>query len=1532
MDELELQGYRLSPLQRHLWRQEGDAAAGCALALDGELDRPALRAAARALVERHEALRTRLKSRPGLKTPLQVIVPEGEPEWEEMDLGDAAPGAWRGRLCGLLAERISRGLPTAGPSCRFLLVRLAADRHALLVTLPALFADATTLGNLARELAATCAGVGEPAEEAVQYVQFSEWRNEILEEDAAGGRDFWRALDETSRPLALPYAAGLSAPGAVRPARFTLTVEPSLAAALEIAAGRWEVPLPVLLFTAWQILLFRLTGEPVPTLFHTFGGRRFDELQGALGRFAGAVPVQLRIEEDFRFEEVLRRSRQALADAERLQEYFVPEESLWLSRELAGRAIGFEHEERLSGARVGNLTVSIVAREVASERSLLKLTSVREGGSLTLELSHDPVALLAGDVRGLAGQLHELLGNAVRRVPPPVGEIGLAGAAERQRLLVELNDTAAAAPEAVAFHQLFERQAAVHPERSALVCEDLRLTYGELDIRANRLAHHLRRLGVRPEDRVALHLERSAEAIVALLAVLKAGGAYVPLDPGLPPQRLEVMLEEIAAPVLLTRSGWTPAGSRVRVIHLDRDRDEIAGQPAESPGVRVPGECLAYVLFTSGSTGRPKGVAVEHRQLLNYVRGALPRLGLESGASYALISSFAADLGNTAIFPALSSGGCLYVVAQRRTSDPELVADLFRRHPVDCLKIVPSHLGALLEAAEPQWVLPRRLLVLGGEAASRELVARVEHLAPGCRILNHYGPTETTVGVMTCPVPPGQTDPRLPALPLGRPLANSRIYLLDAHFQPVPAGVAGELHVGGGGLSRGYLGRPELTSERFLPDPFGDAPGGRLYRTGDVARFLLDGEVRFEGRTDHQVKVRGFRVELPEIDAVLRGHPRVREAVTLLREDEPGQPRLVSYAVLERGSGVSTGELRELCRERLPEHMVPAVCVFLERLPLSANGKLDRRALPPPEQSQETGRHPTVAPRDLGEQMLAGLWTEVLGVHPVGVRDSFFDLGGHSLLATQLISRVRKVFGVELPLADFFAEPTVAGLARRVERAVQAGAAPAAPPIEAVPRDSELPLSFAQERIWFMQRLEPASSAYNVPRAMRLTGRLEVAALGRSLTALVERHESLRTAFPEVEGQPRQEIQPAGRMVPAVVDLSALAPVARDAESRRLIRDEARRPFDLARGPLLRATLLRLAGDEHLALLTMHHIVSDAWSMSVLVSEMTELYEALTSGRPPRLPVLPLQYADFAHWQRAWLRGEPLEKQLDFWRRGLSGAPEELLPPDFPRPAAAAFTGAQHSEAFPPELSTALQELSRREGVTLFMTLLAGFMALLHRVTGREDIAVGTDVANRQRIELESLIGFFVNNLVLRADLSGNPTFRELLAAVRRTTLAAYAHQDLPFDQLVKALKPRRSLGRTPLFQPLFVLQNAPRSHLRLGEVELEPVQGEPGGSKFDVALFLTQDEAGLKATWSYRTELFRPATVAGLAEAYQVLLAGVCRDPEARLARLEVSSQEGRSRQESERRTRDESRTERLRSVRRKMQVVPGEAAPDQE
>jgi len=1089
----------------------------------------------------------------------------------------------------------------------------------------------------------------------------------------------------------------------------------------------------------------------------------------------------------------------------------------------------------------------------------------------------------------MLGQLETLLDGALGDPSRRLWDLPLLTDGARAQLLLEWNDSAAAVPR-LTLAGRFTAQALRTPGQVALSFRGEEMTYAEVEARANRLAHLLKRHGVGPEVPVGVCLERSLALPVAVLAIFKAGGVFLPLDPAYPADRLAFMLADAAAPALLSERrlrGLFPAFAG-QLLLLETLDAELEREPAYAPDPGVEAQNLSYVIYTSGSTGWPKGTALTQGALENLVAF---HLGRASGAEARTLqfTSVSFDVCFQEIFSTWAAGGALVLISDEDRRDPEALLEILERERVSRLFLPFVALHHLAEAAGRRGARPshlREVITAGEQLRSSEAIVGWFRRMGSCRLENHYGPSETHVATaFPLPRDPGRWTP-LP--PIGRPVLNSRVHLLDPQGQPVPVGVPGEVFLGGAQTARGYLGRPELTADRFVPDPFSGEPGERLYRVGDLARLLPDGNVEFLGRVDLQVKVRGFRIEPGEIEAVLADHPAVRAAAVLAPPDAAGGRRLVAY-VAPPGP---EAEIREFLRAKLPDYMMPSAFVWLEALPLTPSGKVDRRALAAIEAAPGPAEG-FVAPRTESEELVAAIWAELLGRDEIGVRDDFFHLGGHSLLATQVVSRVRRLLGVELAIRTLFESPTVEALAHRIEQAREEVDRAAGLALAPVARDRELPLSFAQTRLWLLDRLQPDSAAYNMPMAYRLRGRLEPGALADSLGEIVRRHEALRTRVGEGADGPVQAIAPAGAFVLPRVDLEGLPEPARRREEERLTRQEALRPFDLARGPLLRGFLLRCSGSEWVLMLAMHHIVSDGWSMGVLLRELAALYGAALAGRPSPLPELPVQYADFAVWQREWLQGEVLDSQLAYWCERLAGHPPVLeLPADRPRPAVQTFRGAVEPLLLEAEASGRLADLSRRRGAPLFMTALSGFLVLLHRYTGQTDLLVGTPTAGRSRVELEGLIGFFVNTLVLRTDASGDPTFEELLGRVREVSLGAYAHGDLPFERLVEELAPQRDLSHSPLFQVLFVLQTESVTALpRIAGLEIEGLDLSLEAAKFDLTVALGEAAEGLAGALEYNLDLFDATTARRMAGHLRNLLAGAAAHPAARLSELPMLS-----------------------------------------
>nr|VFK53829.1 MAG: amino acid adenylation domain-containing protein [Candidatus Kentron sp. TC] len=1165
----------------------------------------------------------------------------------------------------------------------------------------------------------------------------------------------------------------------------------------------------VLWLSAWFVFLHRMGGQSdlVTTLPVAGRGREYD---GVLGFFVNNLPIRVQCLGEERFQTFSKHVADALETALAHQDwpFSLMTRGMDISTfsSLSQTGFAWQNFNRFGKRRSVLVTASGETGEIwhvgGMEWELIRHWHQSQEPDIQLHLMNLPdnqygIWRYASDlfdrstIERWSGHFVRLLEGIVAEPTAKISRLPLLTEAEKQRILVEWNDTKVPYPQGKCVHELFEDRAAKTPDAVALVFEDLEVSYGELNARANRLAHRLRTLGVGPEALVGLFVERSVEMIVGLLAILKAGGAYVPLDPEYPKDRLAFMAEDAGLKVLLCHGATRDRLPEcpARILDMDTEAAAIAGENPDNPAQLATSDNLAYVIYTSGSTGKPKGVMIEHEGLINLAMAQAHIFHVDPSSRVLQFASISFDAAIWEILMAFQAGAALCLADKASLLLGAALRDTLIRRAITHVTLPPSALTVLSTAEE---IPALSTLITAGEACP---IAVAREWTRKARYFNAYGPTETTVCASILAFS-GEDE----TLSIGHPIANIQTYILDSNLQPLPIGVSGELYIGGAGVARGYLNRPDLTAERFIPDPFSNDPDARLYRTGDLCRWLPDGTIEYLGRIDTQVKIRGFRIECGEVENALLVHPNVREAVVDAR-GEGLEKQLVAWVVGDVG-GIHESPLRDALRTHprgmLPDWMVPSVFVFVESLPLTPSGKIDRKALPAPDASDFSARE-FVAPATPTEELLANLWAAVLKREGIGRFDNFFDLGGHSLLATQLVSRIRDGFQVELPVRAVFEHPELSALAEAIS---SSGAGKRLPPIEPQPVDAPKALSFAQQRLWFLDRYEGGGTAtYNIPIALRLSGDLDVDALRASLSWMVERHEALRTYFPNTEGEARAEMLSVSAFEFPIHDLRHLPPKEKKLQQR--VDEHAMAPFDLGRGPLFRAEILRLGEHHgravHVLLLNMHHIIGDGWSLRVFVREWKEAYGAFSRGETPNVPPLPCQYSDYAAWQRQWLRDEVLEEQFAYWKDNLAGIPELLeLPTDHPRPAQQSYRGAHRFQTLPCDVTAAIEAFSREQGVTLFMTLLAAFDVLLARYSGQDDICVGSPIANRTRTDMEGLIGFFVNTLVLRARLNPDWSFRELLGEVRRVCLGAYAHQDIPFEALVERLNPARSLSHGP--------------------------------------------------------------------------------------------------------------------------------------
>lgn len=1461
-----------------------------AVRLQGQLNLRALRQSFNEIFSRHEALRTNFQTVEG--QPIAVISSVTPLLLPVVDIKELPSDQQQAEVRQLAYKEAQQLFDlNSDLLLRVKLLRLSKEEHIVLLTMHHIVSDAWSIGVLVGELAtlyqAFCNDLTSPLPDLpIQYPDFAAWQRQWLQGEILNAQlSYWRKQLEGVPILELPTDRVRPAVVTFRGAVYSFELSQELSIALNKLGQQEKCTLFMTLLAAFKTLLFRYTGSEDIVVGSPIANRNRAEIEGLIGFFVNTLVLRTHLAGNPTFKELLTRVREIALGAyahqdlpfEQLVEKLQPQRDS--SHTPLFQVMFSLQNAPTSALELPGLTLSPIASETSNVKFDLTLSMTQTAQGLVGTLEYNTDLLEKSFICRMAGHFQTLLSGIVANPQQRLSQLPLLTESELYQLLIEWNYTEVEYLQQQCIHELFEAQVERTPDAIAVVFENKLLTYQKLNERANQLAHYLQTLGVQPEVLVGICLERSSLMVIGLLAILKAGGAYVPLDPAYPQERLAFMLKDSNAKVLLTQTHLVELFGKpnVSVVCIDRDSQLFSQQSIENLSNEVKPNHLAYVIYTSGSTGIPKGVAINHQScvaLLTWSRKVFTDNDL---AGVLASTSICFDLSVFELFVPLSWGGTVILV-ENALHLPSLAAE------VSLINTVPSIIAELLQVdGLPPSV---RTVNLAGEPLQNQLVQQIYQNDHIQKVLNLYGPSEDTTYSTFAQVNKGDNR-----VTIGRPIANTQIYLLDTELQPVPIGVPGEIYIGGVGVGRGYLNRPDLTAEKFIPNPFSKQTA-RLYKTGDKGRYLPSGEIKYIGRIDHQAKIRGFRIEVGEIEALIAQHPGVRKTVVVVREDELGSKRLVAYTVLHPEQTLTIGKLRCFLEKKLPNYMVPSAFVRLEALPLTPNGKINHQMLPAPDLTQIQSEFNFVAPSTPVEEILAGIWIDVLNVQKVGIYDNFFELGGHSLLATRIISLVRQVFEIELPLRRLFEEPTVAKLAKDIETATKVALKPEIPPIEHISRNEELPLSFAQQRLWFLAQLEPESPFYNLPYAIHLQGQLNITALQQSFNEILRRHEALRTNFQIVKGRPVAVILSVTALLLPIIDLSELPPTSQEGEIRQLALTDVQQHFDLKNDRLLRVKLLRLEQQEYVVLFSMHHLVSDGWSIGVLIKELTTLYKAFSNDKPSPLPDLPIQYIDFTVWQHQWLQGKVLEAQLSYWQQQLAGASVLQLPTDRPRPAVQSFRGAMQSFCLSADLIEALKVLSRQEGVTLFMTLLAAFQTLLHRYSGQDDIVVGSPIANRNRGEIEGLIGCFTNMLVLRTDMSGNPSFRQLLNRVREVALGAYAHQDLPFEAIVETLHTERNLSHNPLFQVTLTFQNIVMEELQLSNLTLKPLELQRLSTKFDLSMILEEIELELIGILEYNTDLFDAGTISRILEHFKTLLESIVADSEKCLSDLPLISE----------------------------------------
>ncbi len=1458
--------------------------------LKGSLNVAALEKSLQRVVERHEVLRTTFTQENG--RPVQQIQAFVPTTLTLIDLSHLPSEARLEEAKKLIEVDANQPFDLQkGPLLRYKLFRLDETDHIFLFIQHHIITDRWSMGLMWQELTIFYNEIvaGTPVSLAplsIQYGDYAAWQQKWLESDSFQSQlDYWlKQLSGTLPVLELPLDNPRPAVATHHGGTQIHLLSADLVHAMRQLGQTQGATLFMVVLAAFEALLYRYTGQEDILIGTSIANRNQAETNALIGFFVNTLLLRTDLSGAPSFQELLDRVKQVSLEAFAYQEMPVEKliELLHPDRD-NGRAALFDVLfifQNTPDVEGGLVNVETRQFPLEFERAMFDLTlyAVEQPDGLLFTFEYNADLFEQATIARLFAHFERLVQAIVATPTEPITQLPLLLASEMD-VLDRWRRTESMSLPAGCVHHWFEAQARAVPDKTAVIYDDQSLTYAQLNAQANQLAHYLIAQGVQPETIVGLHLPRSIEMIVALLAILKAGGAYLPLDPTYPVVRLQHMVDDAHPVIIMTIDELSVAidPDTTQVVQMAGEQ-QFANYPEQNPQTAVSHKNLAYIIYTSGSTGKPKGVQIEHGAMANFVQGATTSYPITGQDRVLQFATIAFDTAVEEIYPCLTQGGTLVLRTETMIDTMSTFLDKCGQWDITVLDLPTAfwhHLTASLVAEKLSLPPNVKLVIIGGEKANEQALNQWQQcVAADVRLLNTYGPTEATV-VATLFEAKAETATATVSkgVLIGRPLPNYDVYVLDAALQPVPKGVAGELLIGGLSLARGYLHRPDLTEEKFVQNPFGN---GRLYRTGDLVCFLPDGNLEFRGRTDDQVKIRGYRIELGEIEAVLTQHPLVRQAVVVASAPGESDRQLAAYLIADEPIAIEA--LHQHVQTLLPAYMVPASFTFLEQLPLMPNGKVDRRALPDPDRSLMTTADTYVAPRTPVEMTLATIWEEVLKVERVGIHDDFFILGGHSLLATQIISRIRQAFPVELPLRVLFDKPTITGLAEFLvdeQESTQASI-----PIEPVDRDKKLQLSFAQKRFWTLDQMEQGHGTYNIPQAVRLRGRLNVTILEDSLTLLIERHEILRTTYTAEVGVPYQVIHDAKPIQLAQVDLSQLPDKEQEAE--RLVREEASTSFDLSQDWPIRTKLICMGVDDYIFLTTMHHIASDGWSFTVFGQELSLIYESLEKGEVPPLLPLPVQYVDFAAWQEKTLHGEETAVQLAYWKEQLSGNPTQLdMPADFKRPAVRTFQGERVDQWLPADLASALYQFCHKESATLFMVLLATFKLVLHRYSGQDDILVGSPFAGRKRPELEEMIGLFLNTLVLRTDLSGEPTYRELVRRVREVCLSAFTNQEIPFELILEELHVERDLSRTLLFQVFFNVLNFGASKRGFGSLTLEPIINPDLDSKFDLTLYVGEKQGSVGLFLVYNTDLFTEARMTEFLAQFISLLQQVISTPD---------------------------------------------------
>ncbi|HET9280163.1 MAG TPA: amino acid adenylation domain-containing protein, partial [Flavitalea sp.] len=1455
--------------------------------LEGKLDILALNNALQTVVNRHEVLRTVFRQHDG--NTWQHI--NSKDQWKLSLIDKTSSQGRPENLESVINDLIRRPFDLSSDDMlRGSLITISDEEYVLVVTMHHIASDGWSTSVLVKEVidfynayAYGQAVYDEPLE--LQYADYAIWQRKYLQGEMFDTKlRYWKGKLQGTSSLGLYTDFARPAVWTNRGAMVRSGIDSNLTRQLQLLSNEQGTTLFMTLLSAVKVLLHQYSGQNDVCLGTGIAGRQHQELENLIGFFVNTIALRSNIRSDVPFTEFLHEVKNTTIDAYANQE--VPFEkvvdAVVTERDMSRNPLFqvmfvLQNTPKVPEFSLGDVKLFRENYQHTTAQFDLSFSLAETDSGIEIELEYCTDLYKAVTIERMLVHYRQLLQSIVTQPSELIGNLSMLSVEEANRVVLDFNNRSSEYPAYKSIVALFEDQVAKTPAATALIFEEQQFTYKELNDRSNQLAHYLRTKGVKKETLVPICIERSLNMMVGILGILKAGGVYVPLDPKYPVDRIRFMLGDIGASVAVSstecRSKLSPPDTTLDIIGLDTDWSVISRQSADNLNLNISATDLAYIIYTSGSTGTPKGVMVEHRNVVSLVKGVDY---ISCGEKDAILStgSFSFDATTVEYWGMLLNGGRLVLCTENTLLSNTRLKEEINRREVTTMWFTSSWFNQLVENDITIFERLETILV-GGEKLSEQHIAQVREAYPTIAIINGYGPTENTTFSLTYNIKEKEfTRP----IPIGRPLNNRSAYVLNSQYKPVPVGVAGEICLGGAGLSRGYLKREELTKEKFIPNPFEE--GGRLYRTGDLGRWLPDGNIEYLGRLDDQVKIRGFRIELGEIESVVSQTGLVRQVVVVVKEDRQRNKRLVAYIVPE--GSFEREKIITTLRDKLPEYMIPSQWVELEQLPLTSNGKVDKRALPEPGEFEYRSNE-YAAPVTQTERDLAEIWNDIFGLKRVGIHDNFFELGGHSLLAMRLISRIRQDTLVEITIKDLFLNPTISQLSAHLD--LQRNQGLLLPSIQKQPRPEFIPLSFSQERLWFIDLLE-GSVQYHLPIVLRLKGPLNIPALKNALQQLINRHEALRTTIRTKEGQGYQFILPENGWQLTVVDRSTYKPGTSDFEQH--VRQLISSPFDLARDHMVRGQLIRIADGEHMLVLTMHHIASDAWSVPIVVEEIITAYTSFAKNKQSHLTDLPVQYADYSLWQRSYLTGETLDKKLQYWKEKLDGLTPLQLPTDYARPAVLSTKGSMVEFGIPGNLGDQIYALAKKEGATLFMTLLAAFKVLLSRYSGQQDICVGSPVANRTQKEVEPLIGFFINSLALRSDLNNDPSFSDLLQQVKSTTLEAYQNQEVPFEKVVDAVVKDRDMSRSPLFQVMLVLENNPAvPELELNEIQISQEKFSSNTAKFELTLNIAETPGGLQASIEYSTDLYHAKTIQRMIGHYIELLTAIVQAPNKKISAL---------------------------------------------